>query len=190
MINQHKKVQFGSIRAFRVFRKSTVTPVIISKVYYRIVYEDFEIIFRIPIILSANHHNSEAQPPLAVAKLNSNFHLFFLFNYYLYLFIFIKFNYFYYYDNNITIIILFWFYLFLISFVYLICIVFILILFLIHFICFICSAFVLSLQIRPTREPPFAGHQPHSTTTDTTFSLLSSPPPLPTPLTSSSTMPT
>jgi len=106
LINQHKKVHFGSIRAFREIWKSTVifsgqndTGHYFSEKWISKAYEDFEIIFRIPVILSANNHFRRP-------KFNSNFHLVSLFNYYLYLFIFIKFNYLYYYYYDILLLLL------------------------------------------------------------------------------------
>ena len=94
----HKGAIWKYLRSSRI-SVIKITPVIISRKWISKLYEDFEILFRIPIILSANHHNLEAQPPLAVTKIISHFHLFsfFLIIVYNYFYLFSLINYLYYY---------------------------------------------------------------------------------------------
>jgi hypothetical protein len=78
MINQHINVHFGRfvrisriLKVNRDFQMSKMTPVIISKVDYITVYEEFEKRFRILTNFVGEPPQLEAQPPHAVTEPNS-----------------------------------------------------------------------------------------------------------------------
>ena len=116
MINQHIKVHFGRfarisriLKVNRNFRMSKMTPVIISKVDYITVYEEFEIVFESRQILPANHHNWRHNHHTRCQN-QIHFHLFslcyllFIYTHFYYVYLFIIFififNYFFFFHRK------------------------------------------------------------------------------------------